>query len=66
MTSKQAAAIIGCTVAHVRLLVRTGKLSGRRRYSEIGVVYYDLDRRDVVRYAQTPQGVGFPRGRKRS
>ena len=65
MTPVEAAALIGCSVRHVRLLCKQRKIKTRRRKMQSGF-YYVLDPTSVQAYANTKQSKGFPRGQKRS
>jgi hypothetical protein len=62
MTTREAAEAIGCTIGHVRLLVRTGRLKAREVRSKHGH-YYEVAARSVRSYCR---GVGLDtRGRPR-
>ncbi len=64
MTATEAAKIIGCTPQQVRTLIRTKKIKAKRiKYP--GGYYYQIQRREALRYRNTPQTCGFPRGQKR-
>jgi len=64
MTPRQAAKVIGCTATNVRTLINRGRLSAVQVPCAYGFTW-DLDPKDVTRYARKPQGRGYPRGRKR-
>jgi hypothetical protein len=53
----KAAAIIGCTVGHVSLLFRAGKLAGEKLTGNALFV----SRKSVERFAKMPRTVGRPR-----
>ncbi len=65
MTPTEAAKIIGCTPQQVRTLIRTKKIKAKRiKYP--GGYYYQIERREAIRYRDIPQTSGFPRGQKRN
>ena len=65
MTLKEAAALIGCSVRHVRLLCSKGILRARRRKAP-GGYYYVVDSASAIEYSQAPQRQGWQRGKKRT
>lgn len=64
MTPKEAATVINCGVAHVRSLVRSGKLRAKKLPIEGGGYYYEINSKDVAAYANRPVTRGRPRGKK--
>ncbi len=64
MTTSQAAKVIGCSTGQVGRLVRAGKLRARRVPTPHGTHYYEIEPREVRRYAKTKPG-GWPRGQSR-
>lgn len=64
MTPREAAAIIGCSVRHVRTLVIRNKLRATKVPLTCGYEYH-LNPRDVRRYAMLAQPSGWPRGQSR-
>lgn len=68
MTAREAAEYLGCTIQHVRLLIRRGQLSARRRRvvgPNGGISYeYQLSEKKVKRFQLIPQTFGRPRGAK--
>jgi hypothetical protein len=67
MTPKHAAERIGCTTQQVLSLIHGGRLRAEKIPSEITSAgyYYSLAEADVEAYATSPQGKGWPRGKKR-
>jgi len=61
MTTSQAAKAIGCSVGQVRTLVRAHKIHARKVQTPHGTYYYEIEPREVRRYACTKPG-GWPRG----
>ena len=55
----EAAAIIGCTTAHVRLLLSEGKLVGQKIHARSWIV----DRDSAKAYSRIEQTVGRPKTR---
>lgn len=53
----EAAAIIGCTAAHVRRLLIDGTLAGQKLNERAWAV----EKKSAERYARTPQTFGRPR-----
>lgn len=71
MTPRQAADLIGCSVPQVRHLIRKGTLRATKQpmHTYNGKVCgfeYRVDRKQVLRYANTTQHGGWPRGKSRS
>jgi len=64
MIPNQAAAIIGCSPQQVRTLIRNGTLPATK-LAILGGFVYEIAKKDVVRYARTPQKHGWPRGMPR-
>lgn len=60
LTPSQAAEIIGCTVQHIRLLVRTEKLKAMQETFG-DEIRYRIPRSEVIRY----QKLKFDRGQRR-
>ncbi len=64
MTATEAAMLIGCTPQQVRTLIRTKKIKAKRiKYP--GGYYYQIQKREALRYHNKPQTCGFPRGKAR-
>jgi|688.fasta_scaffold1820336_1 excisionase family DNA binding protein len=61
ITTQQAADEIGCTAAHVRLLLKRGKLRGEKVSGNLWL----CDKRHVDQVAKRPSSVGRPRGDKK-
>lgn len=70
MTTREAAAKIGCSVGYTIALVRAGKLKARRVRTEANQHGYvlDVDVKSVEAFMATPKTEkrGFPRGQKRN
>jgi hypothetical protein len=58
ITTREAAAIIGCSEAHVRWLASRGHIDAQD-FSGV----WAIDRDSVERFAKTPQKIGRPRGK---
>ena len=68
MTTREAAKIIGCSIQHVRTLIRQGKLKAKRIESDQNQYGFRfvIDKREAVRFAKLPVPArGFPRGQSR-
>lgn len=69
MTTREAAAKIGCSVGYVVALIRAGKLKARQQRTESNQHGYTLDvtEESVKSFIATPKTEkrGFPRGKKR-
>lgn len=66
MVPKEAADVIGCSVPHVRALIRDGKLKAKKVPLEHGGgFYYEIKPTEVERYKNLPPSRGYPRGKKR-
>ena len=68
MTTREAAAVIGCSIRHVRALVSRGRV-GAIRYPDSSNRHgyrLEIEDRDAVRYRDRIQTVGYPRGRPRN
>jgi len=65
MTTREASKRIGCSIQHVRTLIRRGTIRATETYDSHGSMYYRVNAGDVKRYASKPQSGGFPRGQKR-
>jgi len=62
VTATEAAALIGCSPAQVRVLIRTGKIKAIKRKMP-GGYYYVVSVAEAKRYRDTPQKHGgWPRG----
>jgi len=65
MNTQQAAKFIGCSINHIRTLIRQGKLHATKVHKTYGYVF-DIDSIEVGFYSNTKQkNGGFPRGQKR-
>lgn len=64
VNTREAAAIIGCSPQQVRTLIRSGRLKATPVHTPFGH-YFELLRKDVEKYRDIPQLVGYPRGRRR-
>ena len=70
MTTTEAAAVIGCSIRHVKSLCQRKKLKALRLTTQDnrGVItgyHYSITRNEARRYAKTKCG-GWPRGKPRS
>lgn len=67
MTPREASELIGCSVSHIRHLIREGLLKAKAVKSVHNQHGYewDVDKKDCLRFKDKPQTVGFPRGKKR-
>ncbi len=70
MSPKKAAEIIGCTVAHVRRLIRRGKLKAKKTLGPFGLdcknrvhYVYSISLPEAKRYRDLPQHRGRPRSK---
>jgi len=59
ITSAEAAEIIGCTIAHVSLLIRHGEIEA----TKFGFAWA-IEKSSAERFAKTPQKTGRPRIRE--
>lgn len=70
MTTREAAAKIGCSVGYVVALVKAGKLKARQQRTEANQHGYvlNVDVKSVEAFRATPkvEKRGFPRGQKRN
>lgn len=70
ITTKQAAVIIGCSVQHVRSLVRTNKLPATKvpllLYRGVTQYQYQILKTEAEQFARHKQTVGYPRGKGRT
>jgi excisionase family DNA binding protein len=60
ITISQAAEMVGCTPAHIRLLAKGKKIKAEK----VGSVWL-VERKQAETMANKPQGVGRPRSRKK-
>ena len=61
MTATEAAKIIGISPSQVRTLIRKKKIKAKRvKYP--GGYYYQIQKREAIRYRNIPQTIGYPRG----
>ena len=65
ITPKQAAEVIGCSVQHVRTLIRSGKIKATKRKTPTGH-YWSITPAEARRYRDKPINQGYPRGKKRT
>ena len=65
MTPREAAALIGCSPRHVKVLCNKGILKSRR-HKMPGGFYYRVDAESALEYSQAPQRQGWQRGKKRT
>ena len=65
MTVHEAAALIGCSARHVRLLCKNGTLKATRRKQQSGFCY-SVSRDSATEYSQAPQRKGWERGKSRT
>lgn len=62
MTTREAAQVIGCTIQHVRTLIRAKRLKARRVRNQYAY-HWCIEPGEAERYRDTPlSGRGFPRG----
>lgn len=69
MTTRQAAALIGCSPSHVRWLVATGRVRATRLSDPTQNQHgyrLSIERRSAERYRDTEQSRGWPRGQART
>lgn len=64
MTTRKAALIIGCTINHVRTLIKAGKLYATKERRTYGYTLNVWDAQ-VYNYAATKPATGWPRGKGR-
>ena len=66
MTASQAAIIIGCCTAHVRLLIRRNRMPATIVTDKQFGRHYEVSIAAVIAYRDTQQTRGYPRGKARS
>jgi len=70
ISTREAAALLGCSQRHVRTLIVRGKIAAELCGGKLLLParrWYTVDRRSVMRYLHdgNPDGRGWPRGKKR-
>lgn len=66
MTVNKAAEIIGCSVRHVRTLIKLQKIAATRDWIEGEGPRWDISLREAERFRDTKQSRGYPRGKPRT
>jgi excisionase family DNA binding protein len=66
MSTAQVARLLGCSVQHVRKLVRTGKLPATRVLADTNKYGYrwQIRKEDAMKLLRNPYDIGRPRGAK--
>ncbi len=66
ITSSEAAKIIGCVQATIRMMILSGRMKGQLK-TKGKIKWYETTRKEAERIRDTPQtGRGYPRGKKRT
>lgn len=65
LTTNEAAKIIGCSIQHVRTMIRSNKLNATKHPLPTYGFYYTVPREEAERVRDMGQTTGFPRGARR-